>query len=302
MDDLTSYQAFWILEANAALHALGVPVPVLPTALVIAARWMHGLHEFLLFVLAIVAGMLIGDSVWFAAGRRYGPSVMKFLCRISLSADTCVSRTESAFKRWGWSSLVVGRFIPGVSLLAPSLAGALGMSWGKFLALTTAGGALFGFVVLGAGSLLRSEIDSLLRQVQHLGWRALAAVVLTLAVYLAWRWWRRRASRAPEVVRVSADELRGLIADGEHPLVVDVRGEAMQKADPRRIPDAVALSLDAIKAGLGELPHDRKIVVYCGCPNEASAAQAARLLLDQGYVWVRPLAGGVEAWSASASR
>jgi membrane protein DedA with SNARE-associated domain/rhodanese-related sulfurtransferase len=261
---------------------------------------MHRPSDLVLFASAIVAGMLIGDSAWFAAGRRYGPRVMKVLCRFSLTADTCVSRTERAFGRWGWSSLVIGRFIPGVALIAPSLAGALGMSWSKFLALTTAGAALFSFVVLGAGSLLRSQIDSILRQLQHLGWRALAALVLAFAVYVAWRWWRRRVSRAPDIIRVSVDELRALMAAGEQPLVVDVRGQATQKADPRRIPDAVAMSLDAIQEGRGELPRDRKIVVYCGCPNEASAAQATRLLLDQGYIWVRPLAGGLEAWSTPA--
>jgi len=67
--------------------------------------------------------------------------------------------------------------------------------------------------------------------------------------------------------------------------------------DPRQIPDAIAIDLDVIEACRDELPRDRKIVVYCGCPNEASAAKAARLLLNRGYPWVRPLTGGLEAWS-----
>jgi len=296
MDGLTSLQGFWVLGVNTLLHEVGVPIPVLPTALVMAARAMRGPSDFLLLVAAIVAGMLIGNSVWFAAGRRYGAGVMKFLCRFSLTADTCVSRTERAFGRWGWSSLVIGHFFPGVSLIAPPLAGALKMTWGKFLALTTAGGALYGLVVLGVGVLLRSQIDTALRQLEHVGWQALASLIAALALYVGWRWWRRRVSRAPEIARISVDELRGLITAGEHPLVVDVRGEVMQQVDARRIPEAVSLSLDAIRAGRDGLPRDRKIVLYCGCPNEASAAKAARVLLDRGYAWVRPLAGGLEAW------
>ena len=61
--------------------------------------------------------MLLGNSIWFAAGRRYGNGVLKFLCRFSLTADTCVSRTEKSFGRWGASSLVIGHFLPGVAHL-----------------------------------------------------------------------------------------------------------------------------------------------------------------------------------------
>ena len=300
MSELTSFQSFWILAGNTLVHELGIPLPVMPTAFVMGARGTRGAGDLLLLIAAIVAGMLIGNSVWFAAGRRYGAGVLKLLCRFSLTADSCVSRTEKVFGRWGWSSLVVGRFVPGVSLVAPPVAGALGMSWGRFLALTTAGAALYGLVVLGAGFLMRNEVEWALRELKAFGWQTAAAVILALALYIAWRWWRRRVARAPEVLRISAEELQALIAAGERPLVVDVRGQTTQRIDPRRIPDAIAVSLDAIEARRDELPRERKIVVYCGCPNEASAAKAARLLLERGYAWVRPLTGGLEAWSTAS--
>ena len=34
-------QAFWILVVNTLVHELGVPLPVLPTVLYLAARTMH---------------------------------------------------------------------------------------------------------------------------------------------------------------------------------------------------------------------------------------------------------------------
>ena len=301
MNELTPLESFWILAGNTLVHELGVPLPFTPTAFVLGARGTHGGGDLLLLIAAIVLGVLIGNSVWFAVGRRYGAGVLNFLCRFSLTADTCVSRTEKAFGRWGWSSLVIGRFLPGVSLVAPPLAGALGMSWGKFLALTTAGAVLYSLVVLGAGILLRDQIDWALRELHRLGWQRVAGLITILALYIAWRWWRRRVARAPDVARISVDELEALIAAGERPLVVDVRGRTTQQIDPRRIPDAIAISLDAIETSRDELPRDRKIVVYCGCPNEASAAKAARLLLDRGYPWVRPLVGGLEAWSRAAN-
>lgn len=37
-------------------------------------------------------------------------------------------------------------------------------------------------------------------------------------------------------------------------------------------------------------------IVYCACPNEASAARVALQLRDRGFHHVRPLAGGIDAW------
>jgi rhodanese-related sulfurtransferase len=48
-----------------------------------------------------------------------------------------------------------------------------------------------------------------------------------------------------------------------------------------------------------ELPRDTEVVVYCACPNEVSAAQVARQLRRAGFVHVRPLMGGIDAWIAA---
>lgn len=174
----------------------------------------------------------------------------------------------------------------------------MGMSWLKFLTLTAAGGAVYGVVVLGAGFLVRNQIKSAMRALLGLGWQAAGVIAVAFVMYIVWRWWRRRVARAPDISRISVNELQALIAAGERPLVVDVRGRTTQQIDPRSIPDAISVSLDAIQSGQDGLPRDRKIVLYCACPNEASAAKAARLLLDRGYAWVRPLTGGLDAWSA----
>jgi membrane protein DedA with SNARE-associated domain/rhodanese-related sulfurtransferase len=293
---LDDRDAFWLLAANTLLHELGVPVPLMPTALVIGAQAGKGDIDPLLSLGAIVAGTLIGNAAWFAAGRRYGAGVLKLLCRFSLTADTCVARTESAFGRWGWSSLVVGRFLPGVSLVAPPLAGALGMSWGKFLVLTAAGAAVYGLVLLGAGMLLHAQIEWTLRLLEAFGWYTLAGLAGALALYVGWRWWRRRMARTLDIPRISVDELQALMAAGEAPLVVDVRGGSSRSIDRRQIPGAIGLALDAIEAGIDAQPRDRHIILYCACPNEASAAKAARFLLARGYTRARPLLGGLDAW------
>src|SRR5205085_10889090 len=67
----------------------------------------------------------------------------------------------------------------------------------------------------------------------------------------------------------------------------------------RSIPGARAINLAEVERRIGEFPKDLEIIFYCNCPNEASAATAARALHDLGYVRVRPLLGGLEAWIAA---
>jgi membrane protein DedA with SNARE-associated domain/rhodanese-related sulfurtransferase len=296
---LSDQNVYWILWLNTLLHELGVPVPMAPTALVAGARAVTGGINPILLILAIVVAMTIGNAAWFAAGRRYGSAVLKLLCRVSISPDTCVARTEGTFGRWGWSALVIGRFLPGVTLVAPPLAGALGMAWGKFLLLTIAGSALFGVVVVGVGMLLADQIEAVLFQVSMFGWEAAGILSAMLALYIAWRWWRRRIALAVGVPRIDVAELRALIEAGEPIELIDVRGRDANKLDQRRIPGASIMHLDEIEAGRFAGARDRQIIVYCSCPNEASAAKAVRLLHAHGYLRARPLRGGLDAWMAS---
>jgi rhodanese-related sulfurtransferase len=87
---------------------------------------------------------------------------------------------------------------------------------------------------------------------------------------------------------------------GKQPVVVDVRSGVSRKADARVIPGALLMAPDELDIRLRELPKDRDIVFYCSCPNEASAAQLAKRLIEMGYTRVRPLQGGLDAWFTRA--
>ena len=77
---------------------------------------------WLLLVGALAA--MIADTFWYMTGRRYGTRVLRTLCRISLSPDSCVRQTESIFDRFGAASMIFAKFIPGFASVATALAGA----------------------------------------------------------------------------------------------------------------------------------------------------------------------------------
>src|SRR5256885_5531937 len=110
---------------NVFAEQIGLPVPAVPTLIVAGAMARNGrMSSTHVILLAAVAASLIADWIWFLLGRRYGYRILRTLCRISLSPDSCVRDTEARFEPWGMKSLLFAKFVPGFSTVAPPLAGA----------------------------------------------------------------------------------------------------------------------------------------------------------------------------------
>jgi len=300
MNRLVAEYGLALVFANVLLEQLGLPIPAVPTLVVAGALAAEGeLSPLAVFGFAFVACM-IGDAVWFLAGRRYGRRVMTFLCRVSLSPDSCVRQTEFRFERWGRLTLVLSKFIPGLSTIAPPLAGAMRLGWPSFLLLNSLGVVIWAGVAIGAGMAFHAQINEFIVRLEGLGTLAAEAVGVLLGGYIALKWWeRRRFYRALRIARIGVADLRVLMNGGRRPVVVDVRSPGARDLDPRFIPGALAMDAAEVDGRLGELPADREIVFYCTCPNEASAAQVAKKLIGLGYTKVRPLHGGLDAWIAA---
>ena len=289
-----------VVFLNVLLEQLGLPVPAFPTLVVAGALAAdHRLPAAPLYGLAVVACVL-GDSAWYLAGRVYGGRVMNLLCRISLTPDWCVSQTQTSFERWGAKALIVAKFVPGLSIMAPPLAGAVGMSFPRFVGFSALGGGLWVGVALLAGVLLRVQIERLLPQVAGIGGAGIVIILVLLGAYILFKWWeRRRFYRALRMARISVAELHEQMSRDPAPLIVDVRSPTALALELRRIPGALHVPALEVERHMGSFARDREIILYCTCPNEASAAQAARLLMNNGFRRVRPLHGGLAAWTAA---
>ena len=62
------------------------------------------------------------------------------------------------------------------------------------------------------------------------------------------------------------------------------------------IPGAVPAQPEDIDPVVATYSRELEIVVYCACPNEESAATAAKHLRQAGFKKIRPLLGGIDAW------
>ena len=297
---LIEQYGLFIVVGNVLLDQIGLPVPAVPTLMVAGAIGSGGrlpLGEVFLFS---VLACLLADCCWYLVGQIYGIRVLKILCRISLEPDSCVSETQTRFERWGVNALLIAKFVPGLAIIAPPMAGAMRIGWTKFVALSSAGSVLWVAVALGLGMLFESQIERLVAHLNHIGSIAGVAIAVLLVGYIAFKWWeRRRFFRTLRMARISVSELYDLIQAGAAPVIVDVRSPTGRALEPRWIPGAVHVPLKAVSEHIRELPRDRDIILYCTCPNEASAARVAQILVNNGFKKVRPLHGGLDAWIAA---
>ncbi len=282
------------------LGSLGIPVPSLAALVFVGslvAQQGGGPVAGAACFTAAMAGAVIGDVAWFSAGRRHGDRVLGFLCRLSLSRDTCVSKTAATFSRRGLAILLLARFIPGLSVVSAPLAGTSGVALPRFVAYAETGAALWVGCGLAAGYVFAAQVSAVLQMMQHFGVDVAGVAAAGTLGYAGMRWVRRRLLlRRLRMARISVDELAAMDAAGLRPVVIDVRPAFQQVADPFRIPGARAIHDMGLAQGSLEIGKLAQVVVYCSCPNEASAALEVMQMHKLGFANVRPLKGGLEAW------
>lgn len=183
---------YLVVFVGALIDATGLPFP--GRVLLVAAGAVAGAHD--LSVGAVVAlgaaGAMLTDHLWYFAGRAGSDRLMGFYCALSVSSSRCERATTDYFRRYGALTIVIGRFVAGVRLLAWPLAARSGIGYPKFLAFDIAGALLWSatWVLLGwffadrwwvaaehAGTVLAAAV--------------VASVVLTVAA-LGFRLYRRR--------------------------------------------------------------------------------------------------------------
>jgi rhodanese-related sulfurtransferase len=209
-----------------------------------------------------------------------------------------VRQTESVFARWGARSMLVAKFIPGFASVSAALAGAVRIPYVTFIAFDAIGAALWVGVAVAVGYVFREALNDVLATLAALGKWGLALLVAALIAYVASKWWQRHLFvRQLRMDRITVDELKQLMDRDAVAAVLDVRS-ALHQRDTGVIPGARTVDIDTLE-GLGEVVADGDIVVYCACPNEASAVKLAKRLREIGYKRVRPLHGGIDAWVAA---
>lgn len=279
------------------VEQMGIPLPASPWLLAAGALSVSGTPHWYSALAAGASGSLLADAIWFYLGRRGGQRVLNLLCRISLEPDSCVRRTQDLFTRYGMRGVIVAKFIPGLSTLAPPMAGNSGMAAPRFFFFDGLGSLLYTGVFILVGAVFSRQLDQVLAALERLGTSALLLVVTLLALYFGYKFLQRhRLLNELRMARITVDELHQMVESGENVTILDLRSSAEVERNPLLIRHARHMTLDELKSRQNEIPRDRDIILYCSCPNEVTSARMALLLQRNGFTRVRPLLGGLDAW------
>ncbi|MGK9148188.1 rhomboid family intramembrane serine protease [Plantibacter flavus] len=201
-----------------AVESLGVPLPgetVLIAATLLAAT--SGVNP--VFVAAAAAGgAILGDSIGYWIGKRYGRRLLSVLNR-RFPKHVGPKRLGAAvhlMHRWGPWAVFFGRFVAVLRIFSGPLAGMFRMTYPHFLVANAAGGIAWATLVVTVVTLLGSAATEFLHR---FSWAALAlagAAAVVIAVVLVYRARRRAAQPAAEraVVSMTEAELDELLSPG----------------------------------------------------------------------------------------
>jgi membrane protein DedA with SNARE-associated domain/rhodanese-related sulfurtransferase len=296
------HHAYAILFLWVLAEQIGLPVPSIPVLLAAGTLAATGKVSGPISMLAVLAACLVADSLWYALGRRYGNRVLKLLCKVSFEADTCVNKTQGYFQRRGAVTLLFAKFVPGLSTVAPPIAGQTGMSYVRFAAFDLVGSFVWALTYLLAGYFFGDVAQRSQRFFTVLGHFALLIVAGMVVGLMLQRYLKQRRFLASvRENRLEPAELMKMISaaadDGAvPPFVVDLRHPLDYLPDPRVLPHAVRVSPADLTSHQSKLPRDRDVILYCTCPSEETSGKVALQLHALGVKRVRPLRGGFEGW------
>ena len=277
-------------------RTLGLPLPAAPFLLAAGALAGLGRLNLAFALLLAVAASLIGDTVWYYLGKARGMAVLRLLCKISLEPDACVRQTNAAYSKHGTRWLLFAKFIPGISTVAPPMAGIYRVSLWKFIAMDGTGASVWAGAFLFAGWWFSGQIDTIAAHTDRLGgWMGLALAGVSVFYVLFKLIERTRVHRSLRVASITPLQLMQRMESGESMMIVDLRNSFEWREG--RIPGSLTLTVEELDNFVPAAP-EAEMILYCSCPNEISSAAAATMRLKRrGIKSIRPLEGGFPLWT-----
>lgn len=182
-----------------SLAIVGLFVPATAVMLMIGGLVGGGLIDPISVFIWSVLGSIAGDSISYAIGRRIGPSI--YYRRPLTNHRALVARTRLFFRRYGFWSVLIGRFLGPIRSTIPLVAGVMRMPRRPFQLANVLSAFLWVPLMLAPGFITGRSIGGLDALTGTHWWIAIgviAAICLLVPLIIA-RFLTRRFEGPPRV-------------------------------------------------------------------------------------------------------
>jgi len=222
---------------------------------------------------------------------------------VSMNPENCIFGAADKFYRRGPKTLLFAKFIPGLGLMAPPLAGSLNMGFWRFVRLDATGALAYCTVWTMAGYLCSRWIKDIIRGVERAGHVAsIGVLVLLLGYAMMMLAFSIRDRRYDRIERVSAETLKQRMEQTDPDklvIIADVRSHGYYDPGGHRIKNSIRVEPSRLKDELVALREfmapECEIYLYCSCIRDTTSARVAHLLEKQNCK-TQVIKGGLRAW------
>ncbi|HSE42633.1 MAG TPA: VTT domain-containing protein [Acidobacteriota bacterium] len=260
--ELLHKYGYSLVFATIFLEQTGFPIPAAPILILAGAFSATGMLSFTAALIWASIGCFLGDLIWYQIGRRKGRGVLKTLCRLSLSPDSCVRKTETSFLRHGMNSLIFAKFVPGLNTIAPPMAGMVRSSFFSFLWRDLIGTLVYCGALLFAGFFFEKRVFEISEFLESVGRSFLLLILMVIALYVIIKFGRLKyLQKRLYKERISPEDLYSRIQAGELLTLVDLRSNIYENG--LKLPGALQIHPDEIDQYVSRLDREKWIVMYC---------------------------------------
>jgi len=289
-----------ILFLSVFARQLSLPVPAVLFLLAGGALAGAGKLSFAGILVVAVLGCLMGDLIWFEAGRRSGRRVLRLFCALAPDPSASIRRSKSNFARRGLPTLLFAKFIPGLDGIMPPLAGMSGAARAQFTLYDAGGSVLWSAAYIGAGFLFAAQLDKVTRLTSLVSNTLVLVLGVPLLILFVLKLLRLlHMIRQIRPLHITPQYLKERLDAGDKIGLMDLLRFEDDPQDSRVIPGSIRADPLKLRSKVRiTLPEHVYLVLYCESGNSFVSARVAAALRKRGIQRIFILDGGMAAWVA----
>ena len=194
LEELINTWGYGVVFAAMVLESAGLPLPGETVTLLGGYAAGSGHLNLAGVIAAASSGAMVGDSIGYWVGRRAGWPLLLRVGRWLRQSPEQMETLRIQFLNHAGKSVLLGRFVAVLRVVAGPMAGAVGMPYGRFLVFNCTGALLWATTMVSLAWLGGRWIpfQRMVEGVLEFGIGALVLVALIVAVPKLLSWWESR--------------------------------------------------------------------------------------------------------------